>query len=274
MKKASRYLIFVLSVTLLTTSVAGAFDGPRGNIDRDVSTTASTPETSARAPVEGQPRSVSYKLYEGAIDAEASVASVATRPRTVGAKAPNTPVPPPPAPPPVSTAPMTAGEKFKLFAQKSFLSPGAYAMSVVSGVYGEWTDDKNNHNHGNPGDFAADSMTRAARSFTFRANANFFEKFMFASLFRQDPRYHRSGRKGAGAKLAYAVSRIFVTQGDRNGKNEFNASFIAGGLAASGMANLWERPERQDMHHFVTRFTTHLWLTALTNVVREFVGGQ
>jgi hypothetical protein len=274
MKKASRYLIFVLSVTLLTTSVALAFDGPRADSDRDVSPTASTAESSARTPGAGQPRSVSYKLYEGAIDAEASVASVATRPRTVNAKAPNTPLPSPPAPPPVSTAPMTVGEKFKLFAQKSFLSPGAYALSVVSGVYGEWTDDKNNHNHGNPGDFAADSMTRAARSFTFRANANFFEKFMFASLFRQDPRYHRSGKKGAGAKFAYAVSRIFVTQGDRNGKNEFNASFIAGGLAASGMANLWERPERQNVHHFVTRFTTHVGLTALTNVIREFVGGQ
>lgn len=269
MKKASRYLIFVLSVTLLTTSVAGAFDGPRSDNDRDVSTTASTAETTARTPVEGQPLSVSYKLYKGALDPEASVP---TRPRTVGANSPNTP--PPPPPPPVSTAPMTAGEKFKLFAQKSFLSPGAYALSVVSGVYGEWTDDKNNHHHANPGDFAADSMTRAARSFTFRANANFFEKFMFASLFRQDPRYHRSGRKGAGAKIAYAVSRIFVTQGDRNGKDEFNASFIAGGLAASGMANLWEREERQNLHHFATRFGTHVGLTALTNILREFIGGQ
>lgn len=271
MKKASRYLVLVLSVTLLTTSVAAAFDGPRVDKDREVSTTASTPETSARPPVEGQPLSVSYKLYEGAIDPRASAAA---RPRTVGANAPNTPLPPPPPPPPVSTAPMTAGEKFKLFAQRSFLSPGAYALSVVSGVYGEWTDDKNNHNHGNPGDFAADSMTRAARSFTFRANANFFEKFMFASLFKQDPRYHRSGRKGAGAKIGYAVSRIFITQGDRSGKDQFNASFIAGGLAASGMANLWERDERQNLHHFATRFGTHVALTALTNILREFIGGQ
>lgn len=275
MKKASRYLILVLSVTLLTTSVAGAFDGPRGDSDRNVSTTASTPETSARTPVEGHPLAVSYKLYEGAIHSEASVASVPTRPRTVTPNTPNSPLPsPPPPPPPTSTAPMTPGEKFKLFAQKSFLSPGPYALSVVSGVYGEWTDNKNDHNHGNPGDFAADSLTRAARAFTFRANANFFEKFMFASLLRQDPRYHRSGRKGAGAKIGYAVSRLFITQGDRNGKAEFNASFLGGGLAVSGMANLWEREERQNLHHFVTRLTTHLELTALTNILREFIGGQ
>lgn len=274
MKKACRYLVLGVSVILLTTSIAGAFDGPRSHNDRDLSRAASNPEPGARTPTEGQPLNVSYKLYDGALNSEALEPSAASRPRTVGSNAPNAPSPPPPAPLPVSTAPMTAGEKFRLFTQKSFLSPGAYALSVVSGVYGEWTDDKNNHHHANPGDFAADSMTRAARSFTFRANANFFEKFMFATLFKQDPRYHRSSRKGAGAKIGYAVSRIFVTQGDRNGKDEFNASFIAGGLAASGMANLWERDERQNLHHFATRFGTHVALTALTNILREFIGGQ
>lgn len=258
-------LILVLSTLSMTAIKAQTFDGPRTDNTGDVQ-----PSTQIT------PLSVSYALYDGALNPEPLTT---TRPRTVGPNTPNGPLPsppppPPPPPPPASTAPMTPGEKFKLFAQKSFLSPGPYALSVVSGVYGEWTDNKNDHNHGNPGDFAADSMTRAARAFAFRANANFFEKFMFASLLRQDPRYHRSGRKGAGAKIGYAVSRLFITQGDRNGKAEFNASFLAGGLAASGMANLWERPERQNLHHFATRFTTHLWLTALTNIVREFVGGQ
>jgi len=247
---------------------AGACEGPRTGNPRVVSRDNSASDTNAEAPGKVPVSKVWDVVYDGNINPEPSRA---TRPRTVG---PNTPPPPPPSPPPVSTAPMTAGEKFELFARKSFLSPGAYALSVVSGVYGEWTDDKNNHHHSKPGDFAADSMTRAARSFTFRANANFFEKFMFATLFKQDPRYHRSDKKGAGAKIAYAVTRLFVTQGDRNGKDEFNVSFLAGGLAASGMANLWERDERQNLHHFATRFGTHVGLTALTNILREFIGGQ
>lgn len=267
--RLSLNLVLLLSAILLMASNAGAFDGPRIDNARDVSSNTSARETSASRKVSDL--TVSYALYEGAINPEPSSA---TRPRTVGANAPNTPLPPPPAPPPVSTAPMTAGEKFELFARRSFLSPGAYLDSVVSGVIGEWTDDKNNHHHANPGDFAADSMTRAARSFAFRANANFFEKFMFASLFKQDPRYHRSDRKGAGAKIAYAVSRVFVTQGDRNGKDEFNISFLAGGLAASGMANLWERDERTDLSHFGNRFASHVGFTALTNILREFIGGQ
>jgi len=254
------YLVPVVFIICFMYTTAAAFDGPR---DNKTGVQASDVEAAQRAQ---RAFKFGYALYDGAITPASH-----SEPE-VGA--PGSPTPPPPSPPAVSTAPMTVGEKFGLFARKSFLSPGAYALSILSGVYGEWTDDKNNHHHANPGDFAADSGTRAARSFAFRANANFFEKFMFASMFRQDPRYHRSYKKGAGAKIVYAASRVFVTQGDRNGKDEFNISFIAGGLAASGMANLWERDERRDGKHFATRFGTHVGLTALSNILREFLSGQ
>src|SRR5713226_8729327 len=275
--RLSLALILVGSMMSLALWKAAAFDGPKTdkNIGRNLPDATSDREAGSTVDAP-KPFNVSSAPYAGAVPdsglATARPAISTTRPRTVGAATP--PVPFPPAPPPTSTAPMTPGEKFELFAKKSFFSPGAYALSVVSGVYGEWTDTKNNHHHSKPGDFAADSMTRAARSFAFRANANFFEKFMFASLFRQDPRYHHSSKKGAGAKIVYAASRVFVTQGDRNGKDEFNVSFIAGGLGASGMANLWERDERKDLHHFATRFGAHVGLTAFSNIVREFIGGQ
>lgn len=186
-------------------------------------------------------------------------------------------LPPAPLPPrggpAVSTAPMTPGEKFKLFIKKSFLSPGAYALSIFTGAYGEFLDN-DHHHHSKPGDFAADTMTRAARSFAFRATANFFEKFAYTSIFRQDPRYHRSDKRGAGAKIAYAVSRIFVTQGDRCGCDQFNASFLFGGLSAAGISNLWERDERMTIQKTISRWGTHVALTALTNILREFIGGQ
>src|SRR5262245_26110830 len=90
-----------------------------------------------------------------------------------------------------STAPMTAGEKFELFAIKSFKPPAPYALSIVSGVWTEATDSKHKKPHRSAGDFAADSLTHAARSYAFRVTSNFFEKFAYASLFKQDPRYHR-----------------------------------------------------------------------------------
>ena len=65
---------------------------------------------------------------------------------------------------------MTAGEKFKTFVKKSIGSPAPYALSIFGGMLGEVTD-KDHGRHMTAGDFLADSMTHAARSFGFRITA-------------------------------------------------------------------------------------------------------
>jgi len=144
-----------------------------------------------------------------------------------------------------------------------------YALSVLSGVFSEATD-KDHGRHMTAGDFAADSMTHAARSFAFRSTANFFEKFAFATAFKQDPRYFRSDKKGF-ARIGYAVSRVFVTQSD-SGNNQFNASFLAGGLVTAGISNVWSRPEDQTVSRTVGRFGTHVAYRALSNIIKELFG--
>ena len=93
-----------------------------------------------------------------------------------------------------TSLPLTPGKKFNYFARSSFLSPTSYALSIASGVFSEATDSDHDR-HMSSGDFLADSMTHAARSFAFRATANFFEKFAYAAAFKQDPRYFRSDKK-------------------------------------------------------------------------------
>jgi hypothetical protein len=173
----------------------------------------------------------------------------------------------------VSTAPMTAGEKFTYFLKRGFASPAPYGLSVLSGVILEGLFDKNEHHQNDAGGFMADAMTHAARSFAFRSTAGFFEKFAYATMFKQDPRYHRSNNVGFGAKVGYAISRVFITQGDRGGR-QFNASFIVGGLSAAGMSNLWERDEHVNVGDTFVRWGEHVGFTALFNVLREFIGGQ
>src|SRR5262245_7142872 len=173
-----------------------------------------------------------------------------------------------------STAPMTAGEKFELFAIKSFKPPAPYALSIVSGVWTEATDSKHKKPHRSAGDFAADSLTHAARSYAFRVTSNFFEKFAYASLFKQDPRYHRSPYNGFGSRVKYAVTRVFVTQGDRNGKNEFNISFLLRGLTAATISNVWEPTRNQNGADTLIRFGTHVGFKALSNILSELIGGQ
>ena len=167
---------------------------------------------------------------------------------------------------------MTSGEKFKLWA-KRFISPGSYASAAFSGLYNEALDNDEGKED-TVENYFADAATRAARSYAFGTTSGFFEKFAYASLFRQDPRYHRSDKRGLGGKIGYAVSRVFITQGDRCGCDQFNISFLAGGLTAAGIANVWEREERQTVGKTLSRWGTHTMIKALSNIIAEFIGGQ
>lgn len=170
----------------------------------------------------------------------------------------------------VKDAPLTTRDKFNYFFKRSFLRPTPYATAIAAGAFGEWIDD-DHHHHAKPGDFAADSMTRAARSFAFGTSASFFEKFAYASLFKQDPRYHKSEKTGAGARIGYAISRVFITQSDQ-GASQFNISFIAGGLTAAGLSNAWERDERRTAADTMKRWGLHVSFAAATNILHEFIG--
>lgn len=171
---------------------------------------------------------------------------------------------------PAKAPSITGREKFRYFFTRSFLSPTPYATAIVAGAFGEWIDD-DHHHHSKAGDFAADSMTRAARSFAFGATTSFFEKFAYASIFKQDPRYYKSEKRGAGARIAYAVSRLFVTRSDQ-GARQFNISFIAGGLTGAAISNVWERDDRRNTQDTMKRWGIHLGVTAVSNIFHEFVG--
>jgi hypothetical protein len=280
-------LLITCLLSLATPAVAAA--GPTnsgkapGQEDSSETAPAATSKGETTGNTGGASLGVSYAAYEGAVALPAEPPlEAATRPRSIAglvasvnaATARPIPLPSPSQSPGViSTAPMTAGEKFEYWFRSRFLSPGAYGSAIVNGMWKELQDDDDNKKD-TTANFFADSMTRAARSYAFGTTAGFFEKAFFASLFRQDPRYHRSGKKGAGAKIGYAVTRVFVTQGDRCGCHQFNASFLLGGAAASGIANFWERSERTGPMHTVRRYYNHIAITALYNIVKEFVGGQ
>ena len=162
--------------------------------------------------------------------------------------------------------PLTTGKKFTYFLRSSFMPPTPYALSLLSGVFSEATD-KDHGRHMTAGDFMADSLTHAGRSLAFRATANFFEKFAYASAFKQDPRYHRSDKKGF-ARVSYAVSRVFITRSD-SGHDQFNVSFLAGGMTAAGISNLWVRDEDRGISNTMGRFGLHVGYKALSNVISE-----
>lgn len=265
----------------LSAPIAAAADGPH---DSDKSAGRDAPLSSdiaSPAPDAKVPR-VLYIAFEDAMSAPADPPpEPASRPRRVAKRVESVnaataiplPMPSPRQSTVASTAPMSAGEKFGAWFRSRFLSVGSYGSAVFNGMWKE-LNDNDDFKKDTVENFFADSMTRAARSYTSGTTNAFFEKALFASLFRQDPRYHRSGKTGAGAKIGYAVTRVFITQGDRCACHQFNASFLLGGAAGAGVATLWERRERTGPMHTLSRYYNHIAMTALFNVVKEFVGGQ
>ena len=248
-------LISMTIVALLFCVSALASDG-QSKTDTGVATQPAGPDAKGDL-TDSDSKSATRNLAERPADANRTLGDDTAMPKGQNSRA-------------AKDVPLTVKEKFNYFFTRSFLSPMPYSTAIVSGAFGEWIDD-DHHHHSKPGDFAADSMTRAARSFAFGASANFFEKFAYAALFKQDPRYHKSEKTGAGARITYAVSRLFVTQSDQGAK-QFNASFIAGGLTAAGLSNVWGRDERRTAADTMKRWGLHVGSAAVANILREFIG--
>jgi|SRR5215213_3518441 len=272
--KALLTLLLITTLFALNSPAVSAFDACDGKEKGAIPASASDDSDCKDDSAGKKGTNIAYKLYTNVKTAPEKVPQPEKAFSTVVSanirdpKSAPAPIPAPRA----STAPLSAGEKFSLFLNSSFRPPGPYAMSIASGLFNEALDN-NEGKKDTLGDYFADSMTRAARSYGFRVTANFFEKFAYATVLRQDPRYHRSGKKSAGGKIGYAISRVFVTQGDRSG-DQPNISYLAGGLTAAAISKYWQREENKTTGKIFSRWGTHIGLGILSNILREFIGGQ
>ncbi len=89
------------------------------------------------------------------------------------------------------------------------------------------------------------------------------------SAFGQDPRYYRRGAGSAGARAAYAASRVFVAYGD-NGRSRFNAAEVIGATGVATMSNLYYPRDRRSVGDTVGRLGYQLLWDALANELQEF----
>lgn len=131
-----------------------------------------------------------------------------------------------------NAVPLTAKQKFQLAWRTSidpvsFLGAGAFAgiqqtENTFSG-YGQ-----------------------GAAGYGKRYGANFADNFigtmigaaMLTSVLRQDPRYFYKGTGTTRSRILYAIERTVISKGD-NGRWQPAYSAILGGLAASGISNLY-----------------------------------
>jgi hypothetical protein len=174
-------------------------------------------------------------------------------------------------PPPYT--PLTSDEKMRRAFKSAFLSPQAYALPLVSAVITEWGEDDLPHKETD--DRVADALTRFAIKFGRRSTSVMLTNGVYASLFKQDPRYERGDpSKGFAERALHAASRVFVTRGD-NGKHQPNYSRFAGQLSASALSNIWEQStpghDRIGVDATFRRFGSSFITGAAINVLREFL---
>jgi hypothetical protein len=169
--------------------------------------------------------------------------------------------------------PLTSSQKMRRAFKGAFLSPQAYALPFVSAVITEWGEDDLPHK--DTDDRVADGLSRFAIKFGRRSTSVLLTNGVYASAFRQDPRYERADpSKGFAARALHAASRVFITRGD-NGRHQPNYSRFAGQLSASALSNLWEQStpghDRIGADATFRRFGMSFVSGAVFNVIREFL---
>jgi hypothetical protein len=134
--------------------------------------------------------------------------------------------------------PMTEKAKAEYALRESFLSPTHYLTIGLGATIDELRERRQPQK--TTGDRVADGLTRYAIGFGTGASKSLLGSGLYPIVFKQDPRYFASNKKGFFARASYAASRVFVTRGD-SGSLEPNYSLLGGDLSASALANIWER---------------------------------
>lgn len=174
---------------------------------------------------------------------------------------------------PAPYTPLTSDQKMRRAFKSAFLTPQAYALPFLSAILTEVGEDDLPHK--DTEDRVADGLSRFAIKFGRRSTSVMLTNGVYASLFKQDPRYERADpSKGFAARALHAASRVFVTRGD-NGRHQPNYSRFAGQLSASALSNLWEQStpghDRIGADATFRRFGNSFITGAAVNVIREFL---
>ncbi|MGB7845584.1 MAG: hypothetical protein WBL63_08220 [Candidatus Acidiferrum sp.] len=162
-----------------------------------------------------------------------------------------------------STAPMSTGEKFKLFVNQSISPPYVLAAGVDAAV-GQARDVPESSGQGwdaYGGRYGA-AIARASSD-------SFFGTFLFASVLHEDPRFFPQTHPTFWGSAKYSAGRVFVTRTD-SGSDRFNTSGLLGPLAAETLANAYLPRSEQTGAKTAERFGTDLAWKFAGNMFKNY----
>ena len=159
--------------------------------------------------------------------------------------------------------PLTAKQKFDVTTRSTFDLVEFGWWASLAGI--------DHLEHGEPtyGQGAEGYGKRWALAVGDGAIENFMVTAVFASTFRQDPRYYQLGRGSAWHRTGYSISRIVVTRSDR-GHAQFNFSEILGSALAAGLYNTYHPVGDRTVSHTLTSWGSQVGYDTISIVVKEF----
>jgi hypothetical protein len=164
-----------------------------------------------------------------------------------------------------NAAPLTTRQKFQL-AWKTSIDPVSFAVNgIVAGVE-QAQDDFGGYGQGAKG--YAERYGAAYGNFVI---STYIGSAILPSILKQDPRYFYKGTGSKRSRILNALAQSVICKGD-NGHWQANYSGLIGGLAASGISNIYYAPRDRDGVGFTfENALIGMGTTAVTNLLQEFV---
>ncbi|HEV7511371.1 MAG TPA: carboxypeptidase-like regulatory domain-containing protein [Candidatus Acidoferrum sp.] len=164
-----------------------------------------------------------------------------------------------------NAAPLSTRQKFQL-AWKTSIDPVSFAVNgVVAGI--EQAQD----NFGGYGQGAKGYAERYGAAYGNFVIGTYIGSAILPSILKQDPRYFYKGTGSKPSRILNALAQSVICKGD-NGHWQANYSGLIGGLAASGISNIYYAPRDRDGVGFTfENALIGVGTTAVTNLLQEFV---
>jgi hypothetical protein len=164
-----------------------------------------------------------------------------------------------------NAAPLSTKQKFQL-AWKTSIDPVSFAVNgIVAGVE-QAQDDFGGYGQGTKG--YAERYGAAYGNFVI---GTYIGSAILPSILKQDPRYFYKGTGTKRSRILNALAQSVICKGD-NGHWQANYSGLIGGLAASGISNVYYAPKDRDGVGFTfENALIGIGTTAITNLLQEFV---
>ena len=158
---------------------------------------------------------------------------------------------------------LSAGDKFHLFAQNTF--------EPINFIGSAWDAGSAQISHDDPsfGQGADGFQKRYVVALTDNVADDFFNTFLYPSLFHQDPRYYRMGHGSTPARLGHALRHVFVAHSD-SGALMPNYSEWLGTASSKALSNLYHPGNERGFGPTASRAGFSIATDAGWNVFREF----